>query len=273
MSTREDVITGVTSAAAFGMMAAMGLGLSDTEGPEPWLAGALALGLVLPGLTMRAETPRLAVPASVESSDSHAEWGRRASRWGLIAVGFFIPHLALWLVLGLRLWPIGLIVAGASFACIVFGGMVYARESAVPRWSMPPTVLLFLVQSAAAGLLGLSAVEGLLGFPPSLVLWKAALAIIALALTAQLWEAQAGETGEAGVPVRSDELAVQARARERLLFRAAVGCGLVLPFVLAMVADAQTERVLLPVAFLLHMAGLAAHRLLFYAQARQVPGQ
>jgi DMSO reductase anchor subunit len=273
MSTREDVVTGVTGAAAFGMMAAMGLGLSDTDGPEPWLAGALALALVLPGLTMRAETPRLAVPASVEASDSHAEWGRRAGRWGLIAVGFFIPHLALWLVLGLRLWPIGLIVAGASFACITFGGMVYARESAVPRWSSAPTVLLFLVQAAAAGLLALSAVEGLLGFPPSLVLWKAALAIVALALTAQLWQAKASESGEAGVPVRSDDLAARARARAKLLFRVAIVCGLALPFALAMVADAQTERLLLPVAFLLHMAGLAAHRLLFYAEARQVPGQ
>lgn len=272
MTTRTDVLAGVTATAAFGMMACMGLGLADTDGPEPWLAGALALGLVIPSLSIRLDPARSVPGPAAVAAALRGAWGRRANAWGLIAVGLFIPHLALWLTLGLRFWPLGLMVAAAAFAQALCAAMVYASERSVPRWSGPPTVPFLLVQAAAAGLLGLAAVEGLLGFPPSLVLWKAAMALIGLTLMGQLWEGIAADTPE-GTPVRRDALAEGGRARARLLFRGAVGCGIALPFALALLADAQTERVLLPLAFLLHLAGLAMHRLLFLSLAQEVRAQ
>ena len=72
-----------------------------------------------------------------------------------------------------------------------------------------------------------------------------------------------------GPAVRTDALATTARARERLLFWIASGAGVGLPLVLAIIADGQTERLLLPVAFLSHLTGLTAHRLLFLALARE----
>ena len=272
MTTRTELLSGVPCTAAFGMMAAMGLGLGDTEGPEPWLAGALALLLAVPCLSVRIEPSRPTLTPAALTESLKGPMAARASAWGLIAVGLFVPHLALWLVLGVRFWPLGLLVAGAAIARMLFAALVYARETSVPRWSLPPTVPLFLVQAAAAGLLGLSAVEGLLGFPPSLVLWKAAMALIGLALMCQLWESQAGAI-PAHQPVRLDPLAETARARARLLFRAAIAVGLAAPMVLAMIADGQTERVLLPLAFALHLAGLAIYRLLFLALAGQAQAQ
>jgi hypothetical protein len=196
----------------------------------------------------------------------------RASAWGLIAVGLFVPHLALWLGLGVRLWPFGLLVAAAAAGRVIAMALVYTRETTVPRWALPTTVPLFIVQAAAAGLLGLSAVEGLLGYPPSLVLWKAAMALIGLALMTQLWESQASEV-PIHPPVRTDPLATTARQRAKTLFQAAVVLGLALPFLLAMIADGQTERLLLPLAFALHLCGLAAYRLLFLALAGEAPSQ
>lgn len=272
MTTRTELLSGVPCTAAFGMMAAMGLGLADTEGPEPWLAGALALLLAVPCLSIRIEPTRPALTPAGLREGLRGDAARRASAWGLIAVGLFIPHLALWLVLGVRFWLFGLLVAGAAVARMLFAGLAYARETKVPRWSVPPTVPLFLVQGAAAGLLGLSAVEGILGFPPSLVLWKAAMALLGLAMMSQLWESMAAEIPP-HEPVRLDTLAATGRERQKALFWGAVGLGLAAPFTLAMIADLQTERVLLPLAFMLHLAGLALYRLLFLALAGRTGAQ
>ena len=272
MSTRSELITGVPGTAAFGMMAAMGVGLADSDGVEPWLAGALALALAIPCLSVRTEPTRPSLNAAALADSLRADPTRRASAWGLVAVGLFVPHLALWLGFGLRLWPLGLMVAGAAAARVFFTAQIYAREASVPRWALPTTVPLFLVQGAAAGLLGLSAVEGLLGFPPSLVLWKAAMAMIGLALMSQLWEAQAAAVPPLP-PVRTDPLAEKARARATMLFRVSVALGLAVPFGLAIIADGQTERVLLPLAFVAHLAGLACYRLLFLALAGKARAQ
>lgn len=270
MSTRDELMAGVPSAAAFGMMAAMGLGLARTTGAEPWLAGALAVGLAVPALSIKVDPKRPSAAIKAVSGDLRGNWAARANAFGLIAMGLFIPHLALWLVFGARFWPLGLAVAAAAIARVVCNGLVYAREDKVPRWSKAPTLLLYLVQAASGGLLGLSAVEGLLGFPPGLVVWKAAIALIGLGLTAQYWQQQANAADDASLPyLRTDALAQRARQQRTTFFRAAVLLGLGVPMVMALAADAQTERVLMPIAFMSFLAGLAAHRLLFLAEARE----
>jgi hypothetical protein len=273
MSTRSEIVTGVPGAAAFGMMAGLGLGLGRTDGLEPWLAGALAIAMAIPCLSTRVDSTRPGGTLQQIAENLRADWASRANSYGLLAVGLFISHLALWLGFGVRFWPLGLAVAVAAVARVAATGLTYETEETVPRWSKPPTLLLWLVQAGAAGLLGLSAIEGLLGFPPGLVVWKAALALIGLGLTAQLWHAQAAEAGDDGAPwLRTDSLAQQARQKTVWLFRGAIFFGLGVPMVLALAADGQTERVLMPLAFLSHLAGLAAHRLLFLAEAREIRG-
>jgi hypothetical protein len=272
MSTRDELVAGVPSAAAYGMMGAMGLGLARTDGAEPWIAGALALGLALPALSIKIDPKRPSQTVAGLAGDLRGDWAARANAYGLLSAGLFIPHLALWLIFGLRFWPLGLAVAAAALVRAICYGLVYERETRVPRWSQAPTTLLWLVQTAAGGLLGLSAVEGLLGFPPGLVVWKAALALIGLGLMAHYWQQRADAVDDDTLPwLRVDALAQRARGQVVWLFRAAVVLGLGLPMVMALAADAQTERVLMPVAFLSFMTGLAAHRLLFLALARETP--
>jgi DMSO reductase anchor subunit len=273
MSTRSEIVTGVPGAAAFGMMAGLGLGLGRTDGLEPWLAGALAIVMAIPCLSTKVDPTRPGGTLQQIAENLRADWARRANSYGLLAIGLFIPHLALWLGFGVRFWPLGLAVAVAAVARVAASGLTYATEDSVPRWSRTPTLLLWMVQAGAAGLLGLSAIEGLLGFPPGLVVWKAALALIGLGLAGQLWHAQAGEVADSQAPwVRTDSLAQQARQKTLWLFRGAIFFGLGVPMVLAIAADGQTERVLMPLAFVSHLAGLAMHRLLFFAEARGMRG-
>lgn len=271
MSTRDEIVVGVPSAAAFGMIALMGVGLARTEGAEPWIAGALALAMAIPALAIPFDPKRPLATVSAVRSALGSDWSRRASAYGFLSLCLFVPYLALWLAFGARFLPLGIAAAIAAVARVVATGLTYATETTVPLWSKPPTVLLFVVQGAAAGLLGLSAVEGLLGFPPSLVVWKAALALIGLGLAGQLWHEQAKAHRDPDAPwLRTDALAQKARETGVWLFRAAVLLGIGMPMAMALAADAQTERVLMPLAFLSHMTGLAAHRLLFFAEAREV---
>lgn len=273
MSTRDEVVTGVTGSAAFGMMIFLGVGVARDTGLEPWLAGALALGLMLPTLARGGEQMRPATDLAGVSGAWRGGWRERTGAWGAITLGLFVPYLAIWLGFGLRYWALGVLVAGAALMRTYCAAMVYQQQKAVPRWSQTPTLLFMVIQTVCSGLLGLAAVEGLLGFPPGLVLWKAALALIGLSLIGHYWETQAAEAPARDAPVRADSFAEHARPRTRLLLKVAVGLGLALPMVLALVADGQTERVLLPIAFLSHLAGVAAHRWLFLALATRAPGQ
>ena len=273
MSTRDEVVTGVTGSAAFGMMVFLGVGLARDTGPEPWLAGALALGLILPTLARSSDQMRPATDMAGVAGAWRGGWRERTGAWGAITLGLFVPYLAIWLGLGLRYWALGLLVAGAALMRTYCAAMLYQQQKAVPRWSQTPTLVYMAIQTLCSGLLGLSAVEGLLGFPPGLVLWKAALALIGLSLIGHYWETQAAEVPARDAPVRTDAFAEHARPRARLLLQVSVGLGLALPMVLALIADGQTERVLLPIAFASHLAGVAAHRWLFLALATRAPSQ
>lgn len=273
MSTRDEVLTGVTGSAAFGIMVFLGLGVARDTGLEPWLAGALALGLVLPTLSRTSDTLRPATDVDGLKGAWRGGWRERTGAWGAIALALFVTYLAIWLGFGVRYWALGVLCAGAALMRIYCAAMVYQAQQAVPRWCQTPTLVLLTAQALCSGLLGLSAIEGLLGFPPGLVLWKAALALIGLTLLGHYWETQAAEVPMRDASVRTDAFAEHGRPRARLLLQVSVGLGLALPMALALIADGQTERVLLPIAFMSHLAGVAAHRWLFLALATRAPSQ
>lgn len=262
----EATLTNTLSGVGFGMAAALGVGLGRTMGAEPWIAGLLALALVGFWAAPRA----VALRGGGGLAGWRDTWGGRETAAGLAATAFLVVHLALWLGLGARLWPLGLGVAALSFLTLFAQGSVYAARADAPCWSQAPTVLMFLVLAGAGGLLGIGAVEGLLGFPPSLVVWKAAISLIAAGLTAQLWTAKAEEVRrDDGAPLLDGAFFARGRALGQKLRWGVIGFGVILPLGCAMLADASTERVLVPLAFASHLVGAVGFRWQFLAEAQK----
>jgi hypothetical protein len=261
----QATLAATLSGVGFGMAAGLGVGLGRTEGAEPWIAGALAVALI--GFWA---APRVSSLRREGLGDWRGTWRGRETAAGLAAVAFFVVHLGLWLVAGQRLWPLGVGVAGLAVLALHAQASVYSARTDAACWAEAPTVLMFLVLAGAGGLLGIGAVEGLLGFPPSLVVWKAALALIAAGLTAQLWSAKAAEVRTDGAPALLDApFFARGRALAGKLRWATIGFGVILPLACAMIADATTERVLMPLAFASHLAGAVAFRWLFLAEAQR----
>ncbi|TVQ55212.1 MAG: hypothetical protein EA355_10370 [Rhodobacteraceae bacterium] len=264
----EATLSGTFSGVGFGMAAALGVGLGRTTGAEPWIAGALALALL--GFWAAPRAMALRAGGAAALAGWRDTWAGRETAAGLAALGVFLVHLLLWLGLGERLWPLGLAVAGLALLALHAQASLYATRADVACWSQAPTVLMVLVLAAAGGMLGLSAVEGLLGFPPSLVVWKAAISLIAAGLTAQLWSFKAAEVRrEDAAPLLDAPFFGRGRAQAGRLRWAALVLGVVAPLICAMLADATTERVLMPLAFALHLAGALAFRWLFLAEAQR----
>jgi DMSO reductase anchor subunit len=147
--------------------------------------------------------------------------------------------------------------------------------------------------------MALAAVEAARGYQPDWTLWKAAVALIAAALTAQLWQAQAAEAGLAAVgatpeaatgleglgtvrPLESGHTAATwvvremvgqiGRRRSQGLMIAAIALGLVAPLALAKLTDLGMGRAWMTLALVSHLLGVAAHRWLFFAQAEHAVG-
>ncbi len=263
-------------AAGLGLLACLGAGLARSDGAEPWIANALGLGLSAAGLWMRGVRPLDLLRAVRAIGARGADALERETGLAAVAISLGGLHALAWLPLGLRLWPLGLVAGLAAAASVLFHGLAYARREDAPRWSGAPTPLLFLTLAGCGGLLGLSAVENVLGFPPSLVVWKAALAIIGLGLAAQLWTAQAAEAvkaaSEAGRlegPLLDGPAHEATRRAARPLGAAALGLGLGVPILCAVAADFLPGGFWMPVALGAHLAGACVHRRLFLAQAER----
>ena len=270
----RDIVAGPISAAGLGVVLCLGVGLARSDGTEPWLANALALLLTIAGLGAGGMDRAGALRALRGLLGSEADISARASGLAVAALALALAHALIWLPFDLRLWPLGLAAGSAAAGSIIATGLSFARVSTVPRWSGAPTALLFLALGGAGGLLGLSAIENLLGFPPGLVVWKAALALIGAGLAAQLWTAQAAEASrdaaEAGrleEPALHHAAFVRARGMAMALWWGAILLGLVIPIICAVGADFLAGRLWMPTALLSHLVGAVVMRWLFLAEA------
>lgn len=287
------------SGAGFGLIAALGLGLGPDAGWGPWLACLLAAALTGGGLA--ASTRHLKRPdrAWRAFSQWRSSWLSREAVLAAATMALFAVYAAGWLFVGVRLTWVGLAMALAASATVHCTAMIYASLATVPRWSRAPTPLLFLVLAGAGGTMALAAVEAARGYQPDWTLWKAAMALIAAGLTAQLWQAKAAEatlaaagatpeaaTGLEGLGtvrplehghatptwVVREMVGEIGRRRARALLVAAILLGLVLPLALAKLTDLGLGRAWMTLALLGHLAGVAAHRWLFFAEARHAVG-
>jgi DMSO reductase anchor subunit len=293
------IVFTVLSGAGFGMIASLGFGLGRTNGWEPWLAGLLALALAGGGLA--ASTRHLGNPqrALLAFTQWRSSWLSREAVAAAATLILFGIYLFAWLLFGARIYWIGFLAGAGAVATIICTAMIYAQLKTVPRWSKPPTPVLFLAFAASGGFLGLSAIENMLGYPPTIVVWKAAMALIASALAAQLWGSMAADVGrdaDGSTPETATGLGAYGtvrqldpphsapnyllkemvfeigRKRAKAVRTVALGAGLLLPFLLTLGADFLPGRFWMLPAFALHLVGVAAHRWLFFAEAEHVVG-
>ncbi len=287
------------SGAGFGLIFALGLGLGPDAGWGPWLACPLAAALTGGGLAASTRHLRRPDRAWRSFSQWRSSWLSREAVLAAATLALFAVYGFGWLILGQRWTLIGLVMAAGALATVYATSMIYASLATVPRWSRAPTPLLFVVLAGAGGFMALAAVEAARGYDPDWTLWKAAVALIAAGLTAQLWNARAAETGLAAAgatpeaalglegfgavrPLESghstptwvvrEMVGAIGRRRAGALTLVAVVMGLALPMVFAKMTDLGLGRGWMALALVSHLAGVAAHRWLFFAEAEHAVG-
>ncbi len=271
------------SGLGFGLLFWLGLGLPSVTGWTAFAFFAIAYLLAVGGLI--ASTTHLGHPE--RALKAFTQWRTSwLSREGVAAVACLIV-MALFgagLVFFAARWqPIGWIGALLSLATVFTTSMIYAQLRTVPRWRHWTTPALFLTLSLGGG--GLLA--GQLRFALPLLILGGALQVYAwwdgdtrlarsgttLATATGLGHigtVRAFEPPHTGTNYLLREFAyVVARSHAQRLRVIALVLGVVLPVVLMLV---PFNHILAAVAVLSHLAGVAALRWLFFAEAEHVVG-
>jgi DMSO reductase anchor subunit len=228
-----------------------------------------------------------------------SSWLSREACLMVTAKVTFLIYLALWLLLDIRVPVLGWIAAALSGATVYATAMIYAQLRTVPRWSATPTPHLFLVLALTGGVLAGSAIKALIGLDiPTgyILLW-----LLVATGTAIWWQTRAagarrgfngssaetatGLTGlgqvrlleppHTGSNYLLKEMAYQVgRARAYQLRKIAAFLGFLTPVLLAVLAYAfqslDFAAPFLLLALASHLAGIAALRWLFFAEAEHV---
>lgn len=271
------------SGAGFGLLFWLGLGLPAVTG---WVAFAFfAIGFLLAAGGLLASTFHLGHPERAWKAFSQwrSSW---LSREGVCAVAALLTMAAYGaglVVFDTALAPLGWLGAALALATVFTTSMIYTQMRSVPRWKTPLTPALFMTISLGGGALLAGQVT-------------AAMALLALAGLVQLlwWQrgdralaesatdiASATGLGRIGTP-RSfapphtgtnyllremvHEVGRKHAARLRII---ALALGFVLPVLLLALPFGHTLAAL---AVLSHLAGIAASRWLFFAEAEHVVG-
>lgn len=270
------------SGAGFGLLAFLGAGVPAVTG---WVAAVffvIACGLAVGGLlasTFHLGHPERALKAFSQWRTSWLSREAVVSVAALAAMGLFGAGLVF---RGGAPAALGWVGAALSLGTVFCTAMIYAQLATVPRWKtwMTPTLFLALALAGGALLAGQA---------------RAALVLLPLAGVVQVawwWRGDrafaqsrttlATATGLSGGAVRSfapphtgdnyllSEFAFRVGRRHALKLRVvALGLGFVLPVVLLVLPFSHGLAV---VAALSHLAGVAASRWLFFAEAEHVVG-
>ncbi|MDQ2067018.1 DmsC/YnfH family molybdoenzyme membrane anchor subunit [Xinfangfangia sp. CPCC 101601] len=283
MNPAPSVIIFTTlSGAGFGFLAYLALGILTVAGWPAFFLWALGYGLAVVGLLASAfhlGNPQRALLAFTQWRSS---WLSREA-WAAVATLILLAPMALsdWLGLGLPRW-IGGIGAVLCVATLLCTSMIYTQLKSVPRWHDPMTPVTFLAFAAAGG--------AILAAPKLVAI---ALCLLLAAVLAYGWKrgdtafARAGQTigsatgldrlGEtkvfepahtAGNYLMREMIYVVGRRHVAKLRVIALGLVTALPVILL----ALPFPALAAPAFVLHLAGAACARWLFFAQAEHVVG-
>lgn len=281
------------SGAGFGLIAALGLGLGPAGGAGAWVSCIAAVALAGGGLGASALHLRRPDRAWRAFSQWRSSWLSREGVAAVATLACFCVYAGLWLFADARLWALGWLTAALAAATVWCTAMIYASLATVPRWSAAPTPLLFVALAAAGGLIAAATGGGSGGAG------LAAAGLVAAGLAAWRWETRAAAATLAGAgatpetatgldrlgtvrqldPPHSapnyvvrEMVGMVGRRRARALRRAAVALGLAAPLALLLLASVAKAWPWAAAALALHLAGVAAHRWLFYAEAEHVVG-
>jgi DMSO reductase anchor subunit len=271
------------SGLGFGVLIWLGLGLPPVTGGLAFAVFAIAYGLAVGGLmasTLHLGHPERALKAF---SQWRSSW---LSREGVCAVAALIVmavYGAGLVFFDTRLAALGWLGAALSLATVFTTAMIYAQLRTVPRWHTPLTPALLLAISLAGGALLAGQVRAALVLLPiagvlQILWWVRGDRALATSGTSMATATGLGGTGtvrafeppHTGTNYLLREMVHQVGRKHALKLRViAFGLGYVLPVALMLVPFSHAVGVL---AVLSHLAGIAASRWLFFAEAEHVVG-
>ena len=271
------------SGLGFGLLVWLGLGMPTVTG---WVAFAffvIAYGLAVGGLL--ASTFHLGHPerAMKAFSQWRSSW---LSREGVCAVGALLVmglYAAALVFLDTRIAILGWLGALLSLGTVFTTSMIYAQLSTIPRWKTPLTPALLVSISLAGGALLAGQVTAALILLPVAgviqVLWwvrgDGAFAASGTNMASAtglgtIGSVRAFEAPHTGTNYLLREMVHHVGRKHAQKLRAiALGLGFVLPVLMLLVPFTHAMALF---AVISHVAGIAASRWLFFAEAEHVVG-
>lgn len=272
------------SGLGFGLMAWLGVGAAKGEG---WVAVAFAgLAIGLAGAGLVASLFHLGHPERFLKAFSQwrSSWLSREAVLAVASLTAFALYAALWALAGLRLAPLGWLVALLALVAVFCTAMIYAQMRSVPRWHSPLTPVLFLLAALAGGALLAGADDAAAPLLAALGLAQVADWILGDRRFARAGTTLATATGlgpmgrlrsfeppHTGSNYLLREMAyVVARRHARRLRVIGLATAVILP--LALVAALPFGHVAAGIAVASHLVGVLVLRWLFFAEAEHVVG-
>ncbi|WP_135502288.1 dimethyl sulfoxide reductase anchor subunit family protein [Roseovarius aestuariivivens] len=271
------------SGLGFGLLFWLGLGMPASEG---WVAAvffAIAFALSVGGLlasTFHLGHPERAVKAF---SQWRSSWLSREGICAVAALSVMGLYAALVVLFGVRLSVLGWLGAALSAGTVFTTSMIYAQLRTVPRWNTALTPALFLALSLGGGAL----LAGQVSLAPWFLTAAAALQVAwwvrgdKALLQSGTDMASATGLGEIGT-VRAFEpphtgnnyllrefVHVVGRKHAVKLRAIALSLGYMVPVLVLVLPFSHLMALLAVIA---HVAGVAASRWLFFAEAEHVVG-
>lgn len=271
------------SGLGFGLLFFLGLGLPDVSGWVAFVFFALGFGLAVGGLlasTFHLGHPERAIKAFSQWRSSWLSREGVAAVAALVVMGIYAAAL---IFLDMKLAPLGWIGAVLSLATVYATSMIYAQLDTVPRWKTVLTPALLLSISLAGGALlagQLAAAKILLPIAAVIqVIWwvrgdnalkQSGTDMASATGLGDIGTVRAFEPPHTGTNYLLRELVFQVGRKHALKVRAmALILGFVMPVLLILIPFAH---VLILVAIVMHLMGIAASRWLFFAEAEHVVG-
>ncbi|SLN56295.1 DMSO reductase anchor subunit (DmsC) [Roseovarius litorisediminis] len=271
------------SGLGFGLLFWLGLGLPAVSGWVAFVFFAIGFGLAIGGLlasTFHLGHPERAIKAF---SQWRSSW---LSREGVAAVAALLvmgAYAALLIFFDIKVTLLGWIGAVLSLVTVYATSMIYAQLSTIPRWKTPLTPALLLAIALAGGALlagQITYAQILLPIAGVLqVLWwvrgdgallQSGTNMASATGLGDIGTVRAFEPPHTGTNYLLRELVYQVGRKHALKLRAmALMLGYILPVLLILIPFAHA---LAAVAVICHLAGIAASRWLFFAEAEHVVG-
>ncbi len=271
------------SGIGFGLLVWLGIGVPAVTGWVAFAFFAIAYALAVGGLvssTFHLGHPERALKAFSQWRSSWLSREAWASVLALVVMGFY----GIGLVFFAERWAaLGWIGAALSLGTVFTTSMIYAQMKSVPRWNTMLTSLLYLSLALAGGaLLAGEVVYALILLPVAgivqVVWWLHGDGALARSGTTLASATQLGGIGSVrafepphtGTNYLLREFVHVVGRRHAMKLRViAMVLGYVLPVLLLLLPFGHVWAV---VAVLLHVAGIAASRWLFFAEAEHVVG-